>query len=158
MAGVITALVLMQRPDVLRLIWAVPVIGTGSPLTLIYFVCEGLVGLMLFLRARSSAINVAALPVSGKARKLKEPFACETLSIKRFTHMFGFGSASATALIGRFPCAVFGFPCLDQHILARCPAPPQWLHTTLFLKTRRSRWRCFPPQLEHHRPGAADFR
>ena len=43
MVGVITAFVLVERLDVLRVIGAVPFVGTGSPLTLTYFVWEGLV-------------------------------------------------------------------------------------------------------------------
>ena len=126
-AGVMTALVLTERLDVLSLIGAVPDDGTGSLLMLIYFLCEGLVGLTFLRRAKSAAIRVAALPVSGNVRKLNDSFACDTPSVKRFTHIsFGSESESATALIGRLPLAVLGFPCrAEKHTLARWPAPPQ---------------------------------
>ena len=78
-AGVITALVLTEQLDVLRLIGAVPDVGTGSPLTLIYFLCEGLVGLMFLRQARSAAIRVAVLPVSGNVQKLNNPFCRGTI-------------------------------------------------------------------------------
>ena len=73
-AGVMTALVLTERLDVLRVIGAVPVVGTGSPLTLTYLVLEGLVDQTLFFLARSAAIRVAALPVYGKVRNVNDPF------------------------------------------------------------------------------------
>ena len=42
-AGAIMASVLVEQSDVLRVIGAVPFVGTGSPLTLTYLVWGGLV-------------------------------------------------------------------------------------------------------------------
>ena len=83
MAGVITALVLAERSDVLRVIGTVPFIGTGSPLTFTYLVCEGSVGWTFFrIGPGPLRIRVMALPVSGKVRKVNYPFVCATLSVR----------------------------------------------------------------------------
>ena len=72
-ALVITAFVVEMWFEDLRQTDTVPVVGTGSPQTLTYLVNEGEVGFMLCAAARSAAIKVAALPVSGNVGKSKDP-------------------------------------------------------------------------------------
>ena len=74
-APVTTAFVLAVWFEDLRQMETVPMVGTGSPQTLTYLVKDGAVGLMLCFFARSAAIRVAALPVSGNVGKLRDPFA-----------------------------------------------------------------------------------
>ena len=75
MAFVITAFVVAERFDDWRRMGTVPMVGTGSPQMLTYLVKDRDVGLILWVSAKSAAIKVAALPVSGNVGKLRDPLA-----------------------------------------------------------------------------------
>ena len=92
-AGEMTKTESIDRLEILRLTGAVPSVATGSPLTLTYFLLEGLEDWIPYFLARSDAINVAALPVSKKVLNVKDPFLCEILRVSLFTQ----GSASSYA-------------------------------------------------------------
>ena len=72
-AGERTAFEETERFEVRRQTFAVPSVGTGSPLMLMYFVVEGYMDWIPCFLARSEAINVVALPVSGKVLNVKDP-------------------------------------------------------------------------------------
>ena len=59
---------LVSRPWVFKSIGTVPFVGTGSPLTVMYLLYDFFIVSTLWRAARSSAIRVAADPVSGKVR------------------------------------------------------------------------------------------
>ena len=98
-AGEMTKTELVDRSAMLRVTRAVPLINTGSLLTLTNFLFNNADGWIPCRLARSEEINVAALPVSGKVSNLNDPFLWEILRFSLFTHGSSGSSSEASVCV-----------------------------------------------------------